>query len=110
MLQQVDWHWLTNVVHVLDARDQWKHDLSVVCPAVHVDIVVVHCIDNIAALGFSILNATISTILIHLLVSIEVKGHSGRSMVQSVVLLVFQLVILLRQQTVNRMRIENFAS
>lgn len=81
MLQQVDWHWLTDVVHILDARDQWKHDLSVVCPAAHVHIVVEHCICNIAALGFSIFNATIGTILIHMLICIEVKGHSGRSMV-----------------------------
>jgi hypothetical protein len=79
----VDWHWLTDVVNVLDARNQWKHDLRIVGPVTHEHIVVEHRIGNISAsIGFSIFNATIGTILIHLLVSIEVKGRSGCSVLQ----------------------------
>jgi hypothetical protein len=111
VLQQVDWNWLTDVVHVLDARNQWKHDLRIVGPVTHVHIVVEHRIGNISAsICFSIFNAAIGTILIHLLVSIEVKGRPGCSVLHQVVLLVYLLVILLREQVVNRFCIEYFTS
>ena len=65
--------------------------MRVVGPAAHVKIVVVHGLANVASsISFSILNATVSTILIHLLVSIEVEGHSCRSMLQTVVLFVIR--------------------
>ena len=98
MLKQVEWHGFIDVVSVLDTGNGREYNLGVMCPAAHIQIVVVHGLSNITGWVFnceSILNATVSTFLvvggIKLLLRwlLEVKWHSCILVGQTRLLLIF---------------------